>query len=62
MLNGKPGTAMAPFKQLSDVDIAAVITYTRNSWGNKTGDVIAGRRQGRTQVAARVRRAHGAHA
>ena len=41
VLNGKPGTAMAPFgKQLSDTDIAAAITYERNSWGNKTGDVI----------------------
>jgi cytochrome c oxidase subunit 2 len=41
VLNGKAGTAMAPFgKQLSDTDIAAVITYERNSWGNKTGDVI----------------------
>jgi cytochrome c oxidase subunit II len=39
--NGKPGTAMAPFgKQLSDTDIAAVITYERNAWSNKTGDVI----------------------
>jgi cytochrome c oxidase subunit 2 len=26
--------------QLSDVDIAAVITYERNSWGNHTGDVV----------------------
>ena len=25
-------------KQLSDVDIAAVITYTRNAWGNKAAD------------------------
>jgi len=33
-------TAMMPFKQLSDVEIAAVITYTRNSWSNKTGDAI----------------------
>ena len=39
VLNGKPGTAMAPFKHLSDVEIAAVITYTRNNWTNKTGDV-----------------------
>lgn len=37
---GKP-TAMASFKELSDVDIAAVITYTRNSWANKTGDAVA---------------------
>ena len=41
VLNGKGGTAMAPFgKQLSDTDIAAVITFTRNNWGNKTGEVI----------------------
>ncbi|MBK7079755.1 MAG: cytochrome c oxidase subunit II [Betaproteobacteria bacterium] len=38
VLNGKQGTAMASFRQLSDTDIAAVITYTRNSWGNKTGE------------------------
>jgi len=38
--DGKP-TAMVSFaKQLSDTDIAAAITYTRNSWGNKTGEVI----------------------
>jgi cytochrome c oxidase subunit 2 len=38
--DGKP-TAMVSFaKQLSDTDIAAVITYTRNSWGNKTGEAI----------------------
>jgi cytochrome c oxidase subunit 2 len=41
VLNGKPGTAMAPFKQLSDVEIAAVMTYERNSWNNKTGDMIS---------------------
>ena len=40
MLNGKPGTAMPAWKSLSDADIAAVITYTRNSWGNKAGDVM----------------------
>ena len=40
VLNGKPGTAMAAFgKQLNDTELAAVITYTRNTWGNKTGDV-----------------------
>jgi cytochrome c oxidase subunit 2 len=38
VLNGKQGTAMAPFKQLSDTDIAAVVTYTRNSWGNKADE------------------------
>ena len=41
VLNGKPGTAMASFKQLSDVEIAAVITYERNSWSNKTGDMVS---------------------
>jgi len=41
VLNGKPATAMASFKHLSDVDLAAVITYTRNSWNNKTGEAIA---------------------
>jgi cytochrome c oxidase subunit 2 len=41
VMNGKPGTAMSAFgNQLSDTDVAAVITYTRNAWGNKTGDVI----------------------
>lgn len=41
VMNGKAGTAMAAFgKQLSDTDIAAVITYERNSFGNKTGDVV----------------------
>ena len=41
VLNGKPGTAMAAFgKQLSEMDIAAVITYERNNWTNKTGDVV----------------------
>ncbi len=39
VLNGKAGTAMAPFKHLSDADLAGVITYTRNSWGNKVGDM-----------------------
>ena len=35
VLNGHPGTAMAAFRdQLSDVQVAAVITYTRNAWSN----------------------------
>ena len=34
-------TAMAAWgKQLSDADIAAVVTYTRNTWGNATGEVV----------------------
>ena len=41
VLNGKAGTAMAPFgAQLNDVDLAAVITYERNAWGNDTGDLV----------------------
>lgn len=40
VLNGKQGTAMSSFKQLSDFEIAAVVTYERNSWDNKTGDVV----------------------
>lgn len=39
VLNGKPGTAMSAFGgQLSDADIAAVVTYQRNAWDNKVGD------------------------
>jgi len=38
MLNGKAGTAMASFKGLSDTELAAVITYARNAWGNKAED------------------------
>jgi len=34
MLKGKPGTSMQSYANLSDVDIAGVITYTRQSWGN----------------------------
>lgn len=42
VVNGKPGTSMASFDgQLSEVDIAAVITYERNAWGNDTGDVVS---------------------
>jgi len=40
VLSGKPGTAMASFKQLSDTDLAAVLTYTRNSWSNRTGEAV----------------------
>jgi cytochrome c oxidase subunit 2 len=40
VMNGKSGTAMAPFQHLSNVDIASVITYQRNAWGNSTGDVV----------------------
>jgi cytochrome c oxidase subunit 2 len=40
VLNGKEGTAMASFKQLSDTDLAAVVTYTRTAWGNTAADAV----------------------
>ncbi len=40
VLDGKQGTAMASFARLSDTELASVITYTRKSWGNKTGEAI----------------------
>mgnify|MGYP001224395124 FL=1 len=41
VMNGKTGTAMQAFKNtLSDVDIAAIVTYERNSFGNAKGDMI----------------------
>lgn len=42
VLNGKTGTAMQAFRdQLSAVDLAAVITYERNAWGNNAGDHVS---------------------
>ena len=40
VLNGKAGTAMQPFARLSDSELAAVITHTRTSWGNKAEAVM----------------------
>jgi cytochrome c oxidase subunit II len=40
LLNGAANGAMPAWRQLSDTDIAAVVTYTKNSWSNKTGKVI----------------------
>jgi cytochrome c oxidase subunit 2 len=41
VMKGKPGTAMQAYAgQLGDADIAAVITYERNAFGNNTGDVV----------------------
>jgi len=41
VMNGRAGTAMAAYKgQLSDVDLAAVITFERNSLGNSMGDLV----------------------
>ena len=41
VMNGKAGTAMQAFAaQLNDTDIAAVVTFQRNSFGNKAGDMV----------------------
>ena len=41
VMNGKPGTAMQAFKNtLSDAEIAAIVTYERNSFGNRMGDMV----------------------
>ena len=40
LLNGAANGAMPAWKQLSDTEIAAVITYTKNNWGNKTGQLV----------------------
>ncbi|MDT8428004.1 MAG: cytochrome c oxidase subunit II [Pseudomonadales bacterium] len=41
LINGVPGTAMAAYgRQLNPIDLAAVLTYIRNSFGNATGDLI----------------------
>ena len=34
------GAIMPAWKQLSDTDIAAVVSFTKNSWSNKTGQLI----------------------
>jgi cytochrome c oxidase subunit II len=39
VLNGT-ANGMPPWKQLSDTDIAAVATYTKNNWSNKTGQLV----------------------
>jgi cytochrome c oxidase subunit II len=40
LLNGQGNGAMPAWKQLSNTDLAAVITYTKNSWSNKTGQLV----------------------
>ena len=40
VLNGQNNGKMPPWKHLSDVDIASVITYTRNGWGNKASENV----------------------
>ncbi len=51
LLNGANNGAMPAWRTLSDTEIAAVITYTKNSWSNKTGklvqpaEIVAARKQ-----------------
>ncbi|CAA0081076.1 Cytochrome c oxidase subunit 2 [BD1-7 clade bacterium] len=41
VVNGVPGTAMQAFGgQLNDIELAAVITYQRNAFGNNMGDKV----------------------
>ena len=40
VLDGKPATAMPPWNYLNNLEIAAIVTYERNSWGNDMGDVV----------------------
>ena len=40
LLKGQNNGAMPSWKQLSDTEIAAVITYTKNHWSNKTGQLV----------------------
>ena len=40
LLNGQNNGTMPAWKQLSDTELAAVITYTKNSWTNKTGQIV----------------------
>ena len=41
VLNGVKGTAMQAFaEQLSALELAAVITYERNAWGDASGDIV----------------------
>jgi cytochrome c oxidase subunit 2 len=40
LLQGVNNGAMPAWKQLSDTELAAVITFTKNNWGNKTGQLV----------------------
>jgi cytochrome c oxidase subunit 2 len=40
LLNGQNNGAMPAWKHLSDTEIAAVITYTKNHWSNATGQIV----------------------
>ncbi len=41
ILNGSPGSAMQSYAEmLSNEEIAAIVTYERNAWGNNTNDLV----------------------
>ena len=40
LLNGANNGAMPAWKQLSDTELAAVVTYTKNAWSNQTGKYV----------------------
>jgi cytochrome c oxidase subunit 2 len=40
VLGGRLNGAMPSWKQLSDTEIAAVISFTKNHWSNKTGQIV----------------------
>ena len=40
MLNGAGGGSMPAWKQLSDTELAAVITYAKNNWSNQTAQIV----------------------
>jgi len=64
ILNGVPGTAMQAYReQLTNEEIAAIITYERNAWGNNTDEDVqpndvAQARQELERPAIRVKQAH----
>ena len=41
LVNGVPGTAMAAYgRQLNPIELASIITYVRNAFGNQSGDMV----------------------
>lgn len=40
LLNGQNNGAMPSWKALSDTDLAAVISFTKNNWSNKTNQIV----------------------
>jgi len=41
VMKGVAGTAMAAWaNQLNDLELAAIVTYERNAWGNNSGDTV----------------------